>query len=130
MAKKSGRFVWQFVIGLGFLSGIWTAIGLDPEDVLINAVGTAINSVYPSSLIRYLFLILPTILLAVSIIGGLPEGKRAGTCLGPYRVRGGPCDPFIACLGSCPALHCCSSRVLCSDKTPERNRVTRRICAI
>lgn len=78
MAKKSGRFIWQFVIGLGFLSGIWTAVGLDPEDVLINAAGTAINSVYPSTLIRSLFLLLPTILLAVSIIGAYRKGKGLG----------------------------------------------------
>ena len=25
MAKKFDRFIWQFVIGLGFLSGLWTA---------------------------------------------------------------------------------------------------------
>jgi len=36
MAKRARRFIWQFVLGLGFLSGIWTAIGLDPEEVLIS----------------------------------------------------------------------------------------------
>jgi len=78
MAKKSRRFVWQFVIGLGFLSGIWTAVGLDPEDVLISAVGTAVSTVYPSTLVRYLFLILPTILLIISVIGAYQKGKGLG----------------------------------------------------
>jgi len=78
MAKKSRRFVWQFVLGLGFLSGIWTAIGLDPEDVLISAAGSAVDSVFPSPLVRYLFLILPTILLAISVIGAYRKGKGLG----------------------------------------------------
>lgn len=78
MAKKPGRFVWQFVIGLGFLSGLWTAIGLDPEDVLISAAGTAVDAVYPSTLVRYLFLILPTILLVISVIGAYRKGRILG----------------------------------------------------
>jgi hypothetical protein len=78
MAKKSRRFVWQFVLGLGFLSGIWTAIGLDPEDVLISVVGSTVDSVFPSPLVRYLFLVLPTILLAISVIGAYVKGKGLG----------------------------------------------------
>jgi len=78
MVKKSRRFVWQFVIGLGFLSGIWTAIGLDPGDVLISVVGSAIDSVFPSPLVRYLFVILPTMLLALSVIGAYRKGKGLG----------------------------------------------------
>jgi len=78
MAKKSSRFVWQFVIGLGFLSGLWTAVGLDPEDVLISAVGTVVDTVYPSTLVRSLFLILPTILLILSVIGAYGKGRVLG----------------------------------------------------
>jgi len=78
MVKKSRRFIWQFVLGLGFLSGIWTAIGLDPEDVLISAAGFAVDSFFPSPLVRYLFLILPTILLAISVIGAYRKGKGLG----------------------------------------------------
>ncbi|WP_292371175.1 hypothetical protein [Methanoregula sp. UBA64] len=78
MAKKSRRFIWQFVICLGFLSGIWTAIGLDPGDLLISVVGSAIDSVFPSPLVRYLFVILPTILLAISVIGAYRKGNVLG----------------------------------------------------
>ncbi len=78
MAKKSRRFVWQFVLGLGFLSGIWTAIGLDPEDVLISAVGSAVGSVFSSPLVRYLFILLPTIFLVISVIGAYRKGKGLG----------------------------------------------------
>lgn len=78
MAKKSRRFIWQFVICLGFLSGIWTAIGLDPGDVLISVVGSTIDSVFPNPLVRYLFVILPTLLLALSVIGAYRKGKGLG----------------------------------------------------
>lgn len=78
MAKKTHRFVWQFVIGLGFLSGIWTAIGIDPEDLLIAAAGSVADLLYPDPGIRYLFVILPTILLLGSIIGAYRMGKILG----------------------------------------------------
>lgn len=78
MAKKFHRFFWQSVIGLGFLSGLWTAVGIDPEDILISALGTVITSVIPDPTVRALFLILPVILLIVSIIGAYRTGKVPG----------------------------------------------------
>ena len=36
MAKKSRTYIWQFVIGLGFFSGLWTAIGIDPQAVILD----------------------------------------------------------------------------------------------
>lgn len=78
MAKKFHRFFWQSVIGLGFLSGLWTAVGIDPEDILISALGTVITSVIPDPTVRALFLILPVILLIVSIIGAYRTGKVLG----------------------------------------------------
>ena len=50
MAKKVHRFIWQFVIGFGFLSGIWTAIGIDPESLLITALGSAVTAQYSQTL--------------------------------------------------------------------------------
>ena len=46
MAKRSRAYIWQFVIGLGFISGVWTAIGIDPEAVILNVVGDIIGTVY------------------------------------------------------------------------------------
>ena len=46
MAKRSGAYIWQFVIGLGFISGVWTAIGIDPGSVILNVVGDIIGTVY------------------------------------------------------------------------------------
>jgi hypothetical protein len=78
MGKKSRRYIWQVVIGFGFLSGLWTAIGIDPEGILLSFLEKAVDIVYPDPTIRYLFLILPTLLLIVSIIGAYSAGKMMG----------------------------------------------------
>ena len=36
MGKKSGLFIRESVIGLGFLTGLWTAIGISPQTVLLS----------------------------------------------------------------------------------------------
>jgi hypothetical protein len=78
MAKKSRTYLWQFVIGLGFLSGLWTAIGIDPEAVIINVLGKAAGLFYPDQNIRSLFIILPTILLLLSVFGAYRKGRVMG----------------------------------------------------
>jgi hypothetical protein len=78
MAKKSGLFIRQFVIGLGFLSGIFTAIGIDPQVILLRIIGNAVGSVYPDPQVSYMFFILPTVLLLVSLIAAFMKGKVLG----------------------------------------------------
>jgi hypothetical protein len=78
MATKSRTYIRQFVIGLGFLSGIWTAIGIDPEAVIINALGTAVGMLYPDATVRSLFIILPTILLILSVREAYRKGRLFG----------------------------------------------------
>lgn len=78
MAKRSRTYIWQFTIGLGFLSGLWTAIGMDPEDVLISIIGTAATVVFPDPALRQLFILLPLILLAVSVQEAYRRGKTPG----------------------------------------------------
>ena len=78
MAKRSKAYIWQFVIGLGLLSGIWTAIGIDPEAVILNVLGNMVGTVYSDPGVRSLLLILPTILLVISIIGAYRRGRVLG----------------------------------------------------
>jgi len=68
----------QFVIGLGFLSGLWTAIGIDPQTVIFGVLGNIVDTVYSDPAIRSLFLILPTILLLLSILGAYRRGRLLG----------------------------------------------------
>jgi hypothetical protein len=78
MARRSKTFLWQVVVGFGFLSGVWTAVGIDPEEVVLNLLGTAITAAYPDPALRTLFIILPTILLLLSISNAWKKGKVLG----------------------------------------------------
>ena len=78
MAKKSRTYIWQFVIGLGFLSGLWTAIGIDPQAVIVDIIGNVVDTVNSDPAIRSLFLILPMILLIISIFAAYSKGRLLG----------------------------------------------------
>jgi hypothetical protein len=78
MAKRSRTYILQFVIGLGFLSGLWTAIGIDPQTVIVSVLGNIVDTVYSDPAIRSLFLLLPTILLLLSILGAYRRGRLPG----------------------------------------------------
>ena len=78
MAKKSRSYIWQFVIGLGFLSGLWTAIGIDPKAVIIGFVGTLVDTVFSDPAIRTLFLFLPALLLLLSVWSAYKKGRFTG----------------------------------------------------
>jgi ABC-type multidrug transport system permease subunit len=78
MAKRSRTYIWQFTIGLGFLSGLWTALGIDPEEVILNLLGTVTGEMYPDPTLRQLFILLPLILLAVPVLGAYKKGNVLG----------------------------------------------------
>jgi hypothetical protein len=78
MRKKSKVFLWESVIGLGFLSGLWTSIGISPQSLIISFIGQSASNMYPDPTIRVLFILLPTILLIVSIISAYKRGKIPG----------------------------------------------------
>lgn len=78
MAKRSRTYIWQFTIGLGFLSGLWTAIGIDPEEVILNIIGTVTGEMYPDPILRQLFILLPLILLALPVLSAYKKGKILG----------------------------------------------------
>lgn len=78
MAKKSSLFIRQFVIGLGFLSGLFTAIGFDPQDEIIKAIGGSVTAIYPDPQVSYLFILLPTVLFVISVITAYLKGGILG----------------------------------------------------
>jgi len=100
MASKAKKYVWQSVIGLGFLSGLWTAIGIDPEQIVIGALSSLADSLYPSPGMRYLFFLLPTILLIISIYGAYSKGK----VLGLLSVIVAYCAGLLVLSSTVPAL--------------------------
>jgi len=78
MGRRSKNYILQSAIGLGFLSGLWTAIGIDPEEIVLTAIQNVVDRVYPDSMHRSPFIILPTILLLVSVRGAYWNGKIFG----------------------------------------------------
>jgi membrane-bound ClpP family serine protease len=78
MAKKSQTYIWQFVIGLGFLSGFWTSVGIDPQAVFLNTLGNVVYTFYSDPMVRSIFLILPTILIIISILSAYKKGRFLG----------------------------------------------------
>ena len=78
MAKRSRTYIRQFTIGLGYLSGLWTATGIDPGEVILNLLGTVTADILPDPTIRQLFILLPTILFLISVRGAYKKGKVLG----------------------------------------------------
>jgi ABC-type multidrug transport system permease subunit len=81
MAGRSRTYIRQFTIGLGFLSGIWTAVGIDPGEVILNLLGSVTEEIYPDPRLRQLFIILPTLLLL-----SVREAYKKGRVLGLFSV--------------------------------------------
>lgn len=71
-------FVQHFIIGFGFLSGVWIKIGFDPEDFFIEFFGTLMNYWFPNNILMPWFWVLPIVLLAVAIIGTFFFGGLVG----------------------------------------------------
>ncbi|WAC04721.1 MAG: hypothetical protein OS112_09715 [Methanoregula sp.] len=100
MAKKSNVFIRESVIGLGFLSGIFTAIGIDPQQLIISGIGNAVGSIYPDPEISSLFIILPTILLVISLVTAYLKGR----IMGLVSVLIAYCSGIIILFSIVPAL--------------------------
>ena len=60
------------------MSGLWTAIGIDPQEVFLNVLGRVADTMYPDPNLRTLFQILPTVLLLFSIISAYRKGRILG----------------------------------------------------
>jgi hypothetical protein len=78
MSKKSGLFIRESVIGLGFFSGLWTSIGINPQTILLNMAESSTDAVLHDPSVRLFFVILPTILLLFSVITAYRRGKLMG----------------------------------------------------
>lgn len=73
MAKNLVR---SLIVSFGFLNGIWLAIGINPEDELINFLGPILSEMHP--LVRTVFIILPGLIIITTIITLFSIYKRGG----------------------------------------------------
>lgn len=93
MDEKAEYFVNEFVIGLGFLSGLWIAIGIDPQAEIFKAFATIIKTLNPNSgfglLFFLLFFIIPLIILICLILGTYFMGGIVGLIAVVFGFLGG-----------------------------------------
>lgn len=66
--KKGNNFFKNFIIGLGFLQGIWFAMGINPSAKIFEGVQGLINYINPSLKFSFVFSVLPIIILVIGII--------------------------------------------------------------
>ena len=74
ITKKAAK---ELIVGFGFLSGLWLAIGIDPEAEIFKFLNDFLTSISAPSQIIFFLQILPTALFIFSIIsiykkGGIP----------------------------------------------------------
>lgn len=99
--KKAEYFVNEFVIGLGFLSGLWIAVGIDPQAEIFRAFATIIKTLNPNSGFGLLFFIIPIIILVCLILGTYFMGGKLGLVAvvfgfaGGLLILGSPCISII-----------------------------------
>lgn len=68
VAQSGQSFVNVFVLGFGFLEGLWIAVGTNPEAEIIGAVRTVVETLNPGSEIGFLFFLIPIIALIGTLV--------------------------------------------------------------
>lgn len=75
--NKDDFFYREFIIGLGFLSGLWITIGMNPEALFIETLKETVGTINPNANFSYLSFI-PALATTISIIGAYWMGGIIG----------------------------------------------------
>jgi hypothetical protein len=81
--SKGKAFTNEFVMGFGFLSGLWVYAGIDPEGAVLGALATLVPSAGP------LLLILSIVGPLVSLAGAYALGGMLGLLAVAFAFFGG-----------------------------------------
>lgn len=76
--KKSEIFFREFVLGVGFVSGFWIALGVNPEAVIFESFREVMETINPDSGFGYLFTLIPLLSTVCSLIGAYTMGGKVG----------------------------------------------------
>ncbi|MDV2988791.1 MAG: hypothetical protein P3T54_01340 [Dehalogenimonas sp.] len=76
MQKLAPVFLCEFVIGFGFLSGLWIHIGINPETEIIRAFASVADAITPETGISWVFWLIPLVTVGMSlwltyVLGGI-----------------------------------------------------------
>ncbi len=78
-AENIGKsFVNEFVIGFGFLSGLWIHVGVDPEAEVIKALSSIVLQLAPNPMYSFAFWIIPIIATLGALAGSYFMGGWLG----------------------------------------------------
>lgn len=67
MARRAGVFLKESVILLGFLNGVWVAVGVNPAEQLLATLVNVIERMDPGRGVDALVALLPFLLLALML---------------------------------------------------------------
>ena len=67
MARRTGRFLKEFVILFGFLNGVWLAVGVNPGAELLDVVRGTLETLVAGGWVGFIFAFLPIVLLGVTL---------------------------------------------------------------
>ena len=90
VAEDIGRsFVQEFVLGFGFLSGIWIYAGVNPETEVIKAFSSIIQELSPNPIYSFLFWIIPIMVTLISLGASFYIGSWIGLIAVFFALIGG-----------------------------------------
>jgi hypothetical protein len=74
----SKSFVQEFVLGFGFLSGVWIYAGVNPETEIIKALSSVIAAISPHPIYSVIFWLLPVLSTIAMIVSAFFIGRWFG----------------------------------------------------
>lgn len=80
MSSKSEIFIHEFVVGFGFLGGLFTRVGVDPETEMVKGLLEVARAFYPSigPMIPWITLLCIILLTVLPIAGAYKIGGFIG----------------------------------------------------
>ena len=66
MARRTSKFLKEFVILFGFLNGVWLAVGVNPGAELLGVLRGTLEGLVSGSWVSFLFSFIPIVLLLLT----------------------------------------------------------------
>lgn len=79
----------KYVLLFGFLSGLWLAVGIDPEAIVIDSVLDVVKILYSEFKFGFMFYLIPILGTITSILGAYIEGGSIGSIAVIFAFIGG-----------------------------------------
>lgn len=76
--NRQKYFYEEFVIGLGFTSGLWLAVGIDPEAIIFDSLLNVVKAYTPYFKFGFIFYLLPIIVTVLSLWCAYLMGGNVG----------------------------------------------------